>query len=242
MPRAILIDDEPPARDILRALLAAHPDVVVTAEAGTLASAREVLGRNDYDLVFLDIQLRGGTGFDLVDHVRPGTRIIFVTAYDRHALRAFEVNALDYLLKPIDPARLSQALARLILPAGPAPAGPLGPEDRLFLKLGSGHERLVRLAEIRLVCSCENYSEIALGDGKRLLVRKTMKAWEELLPATQFVRIHRQTIVNLAHLARIERASEATSLVYLDGAAEPVVASYRYLPALREQLARRSAR
>lgn len=237
MPRALLIDDEPPARDILRALLAAHADVVVTAEAGTLASAREALARDDYDLVFLDIQLRGGTGFDLVPNVRPGAKIIFVTAFDSHALRAFEVNALDYLLKPVAPQRLAHALGRLEQPPAPS-ALPLTTDDRVLLKLGSGQERFVLLADIRLLASCENYSEVALAGGEHFLVRRTMKAWETSLPSSHFLRVHRTAIVNVAHITRIERVTEATSRVHLDGVADPVAVSYRYLPTLREALDR----
>ena len=237
MPRALLIDDEPPARDILRALLAAHADVVVTAEAGTLASAREALACDDYDLVFLDIQLRGGTGFDLVPHVRAGAKIIFVTAFDSHALRAFEVNALDYLLKPVAPQRLAHALARLEQPPAPS-ALPLTTDDRVLLKLGSGQERFVLLTDIRLLASCENYSEVTLAGGEHFLVRKTMKAWETALPSSHFLRVHRTAIVNVAHITRIERVTEATSRVHLDGVADPVAVSYRYLPTLREALDR----
>jgi two-component system, LytTR family, response regulator len=237
MLRAILIDDEPPARDILRALLAAHPDVVVMAEAGTLASAREALARNDYDLVFLDIQLRGGTGFDLVPHVRTGAKIIFVTAFDSHALRAFEVNALDYLLKPVAPQRLALALSRLTQSPEPS-ALPLTPDDRVLLKLGSGQERFVLLTDIRLLASCENYSEVTLSGGEHFLVRKTMKAWETALPSSHFLRVHRTAIVNVAHITRIERVTESTSRVHLDGVADPVTVSYRYLPTLREALVR----
>jgi two-component system, LytTR family, response regulator len=237
MLRAILIDDEPPARDILRALLAAHPDVVVMAEAGTLASAREALARDDYDLVFLDIQLRGGTGFDLVPHVRTGAKIIFVTAFDSHALRAFEVNALDYLLKPVAPQRLARALARLTQSPEPS-ALPLTPDDRVLLKLGSGQERFVLLTDIRLLASCENYSEVTLSGSEHFLVRKTMKAWETALPSSHFLRVHRTAIVNVSHITRIERVTESTSRVHLDGVADPVTVSYRYLPTLREALVR----
>jgi two-component system, LytTR family, response regulator len=237
MLRAILIDDEPPARDILRALLAAHPDVVVMAEAGTLASAREALARDDYDLVFLDIQLRGGTGFDLVPHVRTGAKIVFVTAFDSHALRAFEVNALDYLLKPVAPQRLARALARLTQSPEPS-ALPLTPDDRVLLKLGSGQERFVLITDIRLLASCENYSEVTLSGGEHFLVRKTMKAWETALPSSHFLRVHRTAIVNVAHITRIERVTESTSRVHLDGVADPVTVSYRYLPTLREALVR----
>src|SRR2546423_10649622 len=113
MLRALLIDDEPPARADLRERLAAHPRVTIVDEAGTLARARALLACDDYDLVFLDIQLRGGSGFDLVPDVRPEARIVFVTAFNDHAVRAFDVNALDYLLKPVQPARLAASLARL---------------------------------------------------------------------------------------------------------------------------------
>jgi len=244
MPKALLIDDEVLVREDLRRLLAAHPEVSIAGEAGTVASARKLLGTAGYDLVFLDIQLIGGTGFDLVPHVSPAARIIFVTAYDQHALRAFEVNALDYLLKPVAPARLAQALARLVTPPPDDPQPPrvpLAAGDRLLLRLGSGNERFVCLADIRQIVSCENYSEVWLDAGEHVLVRKTLAAWEATLPATHFVRVHRTTIVNTARVTRIERVTEATSRVYLDGVADPVTASYRYLLALREALAHHRA-
>lgn len=236
MPSALLIDDEPPACAALRTLLRDHPDVTVVGEAGTIAEARAALARPGYDLVFLDIQLRGGTGFDLVPHVRPGARIVFVTAYDAHALRAFEVNALDYLMKPVAPERLTAALRRLAASA-PAASGPLRSDDRVLLKLGAGSERFVAVADIRLVTSNENYSEVTVGPhGERLFVRRTMKTWEASLPPAQFVRVHRQTIVNVAYVRAIERVSEATSHLRVDGIAEPVVGSYRYLVDLRAKL------
>jgi len=238
--RALIIDDEPPACDILRALLADHPAVSVVGEAGTVSAARARLAQPDYDLVFLDVQLRGGTGFDLVPHVRPGACIIFVTAYDGHALRAFEVNALDYLVKPVAPERLANALARLHAPTTATPFPPSRPllmSDRVLVKLGVGSERFVDLAEIRFVASNENYSQIAVGAaGEHLLVRRTMKAWEDILPPEHFVRVHRQMIVNTAHVRRVDRASEATSLLHLDGVRDPVPASYRYAGALRAAL------
>lgn len=234
MPRALIIDDEPPACDLLRALLSEHPQVDIVGEAGTLDDARVRLAREDYDLVFLDIQLRGGSGFDLMPHVRPDAHVVFVTAFDQHALRAFEVNALDYILKPVSPERLARSLRRA--PAGPADetASPFAPSDRVLLKLGSGSERFLRLLDIRCVVSCENYSEVWLGDNERVFVRKTMKAWEQLLPAV-FVRAHRHAIVNTQHLERIERVSVSTSHLHLGGVGAPIRGSYRYLAALREK-------
>jgi two-component system, LytTR family, response regulator len=115
MLRALLIDDEPDARADLRISLAAHAaEVAIAAEAETLDEAEALLSTGAYDVVFLDVQLRGGTGFDLVPRIRPDARIVFVTAHDNYALRAFEVNALDYLLKPIAPDRLAAAVTRVV--------------------------------------------------------------------------------------------------------------------------------
>ena len=163
--RALLIDDEPLARMELRRLLAAHAYVTIAGEAGTVADARTRLGRPDYDLVFLDIQLRGGSGFDLLDSVHPEAQVVFVTAYDRFALRAFEVNALDYLLKPVAAARLATTLQRLgdgrdqpVVEAAPVTAGganqKLTTEDRVFVKTGTA-TRFVPVASICAVRSLQ---------------------------------------------------------------------------------------
>lgn len=239
--RALIIEDEAPARAALRGLLRDHPHITLAGEADTLEFARRRLGVGDYELVFLDVQLRGGTGFDLLPHVRPEARIIFVTAFDHYAARAFDVNALDYLLKPVRPQRLAEALRRLATPpaepptALPAPSA-LAANDLVYLKTGNGTTRFVPLADIAAIASNENYSETFLGDGTRLFARRTMKSWEDTLPATHFVRVHRSTIINLARYRGADRQSYETSLLHLDGLAEPVKASFRYLPELRTRL------
>ncbi len=240
--RALIIDDEAPARAALRGLLRAHPEIALAGEADTMKCAAERLGRGDYDVVFLDVQLRGGTGFDLVPLVRPEARIVFVTASDRHAVRAFEVNALDYLIKPVRPARLAAAIARAAAPAAEpsspgAPAPALAPDDSVYLRMGNGTSRFVALTEIAAIAANENYSEAHLGDGSRLLVRRTMKSWEDALPPSRFVRVHRATIINLARYRGADRRSYETTLLHLDGLAEPVRASFRFLPELRTRLA-----
>lgn len=231
--KALLIDDEPPARNVLRALLAAHPTIEIAGEAGTLRTARELLAHADYALVFLDIQLRGGNGFDLVPLVRRGAAVVFVTAHDEHALRAFEVNALDYLLKPIKPERLATSLARVGAAgraagaAGAAPAGErLKPDDTVYLKTDDG-ARFLPVAAIAALSSCENYCEVHLTSGERILVRQTMKAWEDRLPAPPFARVHRQLIVNFAVLTRVEDDGGDAPLLHLSGLRAPVRASRR---------------
>jgi two-component system LytT family response regulator len=251
MLRALLIDDEGDARADLRASLALHADgVTIVGEAAKIAEARERLAVPDYDLVFLDVQLRGGTGFDLVRHVRPEARFVFVTAHDTYALRAFEVNALDYLLKPISPQRLAEALTRVVAAlAGAGPremedggeddAGqvPLRPDDIVYLRTGL-HGRFVPLPQISVVEAEQNYSAVRLADGAQLLVRRTLKSWEDLLPATHFMRVHRTAIVNLERITRYERDREERTLLFVQGANEPVAATRKVWPELQEKLGR----
>ena len=239
--KAILIDDEPLARLELRRLLQAHPQVGIAGEAGTLADARDLLSRAGYDLVFLDIQLRGGSGFDLLDSVLPGAQIVFVTAYDRFALRAFEVDALDYLLKPVAAPRLAATLQRLgedrTAVAAPtvAPNQRLTAEDRVFVRTGSA-TRFVPVSAICAVRSAENYTEVVLQGGEVLLVLRTLKSWEEALPDALFVRIHRQALVNLQRVRKIERKDEDDVLFHLDAPAAPLPASRRQVAELRHKL------
>lgn len=234
--RVLLIDDESSAREFLRLALAEHPDVEIVGEADSINNARVQLAREDYDLVLLDIQLRGGSGFDLAPYVRPAARIVFVTAYDQHALRAFAVNALDYLLKPVDPVRLAEALTRATQ-AVRRTALSLAPDDIVQVKTGSGTTRFIPLAAIALITTSDNYTELTLADGARHFVRRTLKSWEETLPPANFVRVHRHALVNLAHLRRADRLSDETTLLSLTGVAEPVRASFRYAHTLRTRLA-----
>jgi two-component system LytT family response regulator len=235
--RTLLIDDEASARDDLRRLLAAHPGVSIIGEAGRFADAQARLARSDYDLVLLDIQLRGGNGFDLVPLVRPEARIIFVTAHDQYALRAFAVNALDYLLKPVEPARLAEALRR----ASAAPPEPsttaLRPDDVVQVKTGPGAARFVRVPDILVVTSQDNYSAVHLIAGEQFLVRQTLANWEERLPATHFMRVHRQALINLDRIEGYSFADEETALLQLAGHPEPVRARRTHWPDLIARLA-----
>lgn len=240
MLRTLLIEDEAPARADLRAKLAAHPEIAVLAEAATVKAARGLLARPDYDLVFLDVQLLGGNAFDLVADVRPGARIIFVTAYDNYALRAFEINALDYLLKPVSPLRLAESLRRLAVPVedecGDASAVPVWRmDDTVYLRSGQ-QARFVPVAEISLISAQDNYSEVRLADGTKVFLRKTLKAWEDALPASHFMRVHRTQIVNLARVLRYERDGDEHTLLHLEGVDEAVSASRYRWAELRERL------
>jgi two-component system LytT family response regulator len=240
MPRALLIEDEAPACEDLRRLLAAHPEVVIVGEAVSVSTARTRLAAADYDLVFLDIQLIGGSGFELVAAVAPPARIIFVTAHDGHALRAFEVNALDYLLKPVRAGRLAEALARVAASPGVVPTGRpamLRPGDLVHVKTGRAASRFVALADLVTVAAEDNYSMLRLADGSRLLVRETLTAWEARLPATHFMRVHRQVIVNLGRIEGYSHQDNRLTLLRVAGAPAAVLMRREYWPELTRRLA-----
>lgn len=237
MRRALIIDDEPPARADLRERLAAHDTITIVGEAGTVGQARTLLAGDNYDLVFLDIQLRGGTGFDLVPAIRPGAAVIFVTAFDQHALRAFEVNALDYVLKPVTPERLAISIARLRRPGDPAASAPpaFRTDDKALLRTQHG-DRFVPVAEISAVFSNENYSDVHLRTGERYLTRRTLKIWEDSLPAALFRRVHRQALVNLGCIEGHRRDTRETAELRVTGVPEPVPVSRASLANLRPLL------
>lgn len=247
MIRAVLIDDEPGARADLRRLLAAHREVELVGEAASVRAGRALLGQAPYELVFLDIQLIGGSGFDLVGDVRPGARIVFATAHNAFALRAFEVNALDYLLKPIKAQRLAEALSRLGLssPPTPAPAGEppesviavpaLAADDLVHLPTAHG-ARFAPVSEFGAVLAQENYTVVHLLDGTRHLVRRALKAWEEVLPAALFQRVHRTCIANLTRVIGYVRESPKTIALRIAGLDTPVPVSREIWPELRTRL------
>ncbi|MBI2512366.1 MAG: response regulator transcription factor [Opitutae bacterium] len=236
MTRALIIDDEAPARADLRALLAAHPHVAIVGEAATVSTAKTLLGSADYDLVFLDIQLFGGSGFDLVPFVRPGARIVFVTAFNDHALRAFEVNALDYVLKPVKSERLAASLARALRSTDSTPPAAVGlrRDDKVHLNDGQ-RARFANVSEISRIEAEENYTHVQLVDGTQMLVRRTIKSWEETLPSPPFQRVHRTTIANLERVTAYDRTGRVLTL-RLAGVGEPVGVSRQASAAVKDRL------
>jgi two-component system LytT family response regulator len=239
------VDDEPLARADLAELLAEHGGICVAAEAASVEEAIRIAAepgadpdRTSFDVVFLDIQLRGGSGFDLLAHLPGSVPVIFITAHDDYAIRAFEVNALDYLLKPVSPERLARAIDRLRFKQ----AGFPGDGTAAAPRLGSSDSVLVRTERSRCfvavpdICAISsvggNYTELCTRDGRRLLARMTLKEWETRLPASGFVRIHRGVIVNAGLVLEIRsRAGQLT--VRVEGREEGLPASRRMASKLK---------
>lgn len=206
--RALLVDDEPLARKELRRLLGPHRWVEIVGEAANVGEAQKAIESLRPDLVFLDIQMPGGTGFDLLERIEEAPLVVFTTAFDRHAVRAFEVDALDYLLKPIEPERLAAALARVQGRglAGPRPPtdGAPAPLERLFVRDG---ERcwFVTMRDVRLLTAEGNYVQLE-WDANRVLVGRSLSNLERRLDPARFFRANRQQIVNLDFVGGVELA------------------------------------
>ena len=200
--KAIIIDDEPPARRELRRLLSDFPWIEIIGEAGNIAQAAPMIEALSPGLVFLDIQMPGGSGFDLLTRLEHLPRVIFTTAHDEHAVRAFEVNALDYLLKPIDPARLAAALARVGSANATRPPQPDAALEQLFVRDGP-RCWFVPLREVRLLTSEGNYVRLSWGKTQPLLGR-ALATLEQRLDPNRFFRANRRQIINLDFIENVE--------------------------------------
>ncbi|WP_313440061.1 LytTR family DNA-binding domain-containing protein [Stenotrophomonas sp.] len=235
----LIVDDARLARQELRTLLAALPWVHCVGEADDVPSAREAIARLKPDLVLLDVQLPSGTGFDVLEGLEQTPAVVFVTAYDAYAVRAFQANALDYLVKPVEALRLHEALERLRLrdapAAAPAAAGAgLNAQDQVFVRDG---ERcwFVAVGEIRRLVVDGNYTRLWFRDQNALLTR-SLSALEARLPPELFFRANRNTLVNLRRIRAVTPSVGDGYDLALDDGSE-VEVSRRQARELRERMA-----
>ncbi len=227
--RALIVDDEPPARRWLRRLLDEHPGIEVVAEAGDVPSAIEAVERLQPDVVFLDVQMPPGTGFDLLPALARETRVVFVTAHDTYAVRAFEANALDYLLKPVHPERLAESLRRLLAPVSVPVSETVqadvpetfGLQDLVPLR-DRGRLRMAVVGDIAAIQADAAYSRVLLSSRPPMLVLRSIGAWEALLPDPPFVRLDRSLLVNLGGVQSFEVRSRDECLLALKGLPQPL--------------------
>jgi two-component system LytT family response regulator len=221
--RAIIIDDERLARAELRKLLKDFSEIEIIDEAVNADEALEKIEQLKPDLIFLDVQMPGKTGFDLLMELDRSPQVIFTTAHHEFALKAFEVNALDYLTKPVEPRRLADAIQKLqsteVRGAAAEPelanTGILTEHDQVFVKDG---ERcwFVKLSEIRLFESVGNYARVYFGANKPLIL-KSLNALEDRLDSKVFFRTNRKHIVNLRMIEKIEPYFNGGLLLELKG-------------------------
>jgi len=242
---ALLVDDEPHANGRMRKLLAAHPEIGVVGVAGNVAEARAVLETQPPDVVFLDVEMPGGTGFELLKYVPDGTQVVFVTAREQYAVRAFAAAATDYLVKPVDPERLADTVARLKKQAAgtqgqpreeceqgsdnldaeePADAAVVGLGDVVSVPLaGKPSSSAVTVGDICWIESLRNYTRVAIKPPAGvLLFRRRLSHWDKVLPTSAFARVGRSYIVQLAAIEHIEWSFRTETVVTFGEGVEPL--------------------
>jgi len=230
----IVVDDEAPARAILREYLADYPQFRVVAECANGYEAVKAVSEHRPQLIFLDVQMPKLDGFEVLDLLDPKPKVVFVTAYDEYALRAFEVHAVDYLLKPFTPARFGEVLAhaeqmvekggaRLARPAGGTPAHLLAkkPLQRIAFRDGANIE-VVPVQRIDYLEAQDDYVHV-FARGAKHVKQQPLGELEQLLDPTRFVRVHRSYIINLESIERVEPyAKDSRVAVLKDGTRVPV--------------------
>lgn len=239
---AVIVDDERLARNDLKKMLVDYPEIEVVGEAANADEARKIIEELNPELIFLDIQMPGKTGFVLLEELERVPVVVFTTAHDEYALKAFEVNALDYLLKPIDPKRLSDAVQKLMFQddrdllvneGRSENRNFLSDLDQVFVKDGEKCW-FVKLAEIRLFESVGNYARVFFGSNKPLIL-KSLNALEERLDPKTFFRANRKHIVNLRMIEKVEPFFNGGLLLEIKGG-EKIEVSRRQAVRFKEMM------
>jgi two-component system LytT family response regulator len=243
--QTLIVDDERLARSELRRLLEPHDGVTVVGEAANADEAKAAVREHDPDLLLLDVQMPGDSGFDLLERLDAVPHVVFITAYDEYAIKAFEVNALDYLVKPVEPERLHEAIETVqereqatettpqAVAAEEEPTSTLTAEDQVFVKDG---ERcwFVQLADVRLLEAAGNYTRLYF-DGETPLIHRSLSYLEDRLDPDRFFRASRQHILNLAWVDDVTRWSKGKLKAILEDGTE-VELSRRRSKQFRKQL------
>jgi two-component system, LytTR family, response regulator len=215
MIKALIVDDDAANRDYLRSLLAMHPEVSVVGEAGTILHAQELITSHAPDLLFLDVEMPGGSGFDLLHQL--GTwpfDVIFCTGFQRYAIQAIRFSALDYLLKPVQPDELSESLQRFKLRHRQQRDVV---QQQFLSNVGQGDEKAMKLtlthgdrtyfiapSDISHCTADDNYTELHTSDGHRFVSARTLKDYEDMLHPMGFLRVHRSQLVNKAKITHLD--------------------------------------
>jgi two-component system LytT family response regulator len=233
--KAIIIDDERLARATLSDMLADYPAIEIIGEAESVTDSIIQVARLNPDILFLDIQLTDGTGFDLLNKINYSGKVIFVTAFDEYAIRAFEVNAIHYLLKPISHKHLREAIERLEENGAEKVQLPIinyKYADRLLVTCGA-YLNFIKISSIATITAAGDYSLVRTGDGKEFIDSKTMSEWEDRLPENHFLRVNRSSIINFDTIEKTEQISVNLVLITVKGIPKPFRISRLYYKKIR---------
>jgi len=238
MLNVILVDDEALARQAMRELLAAQSGVQIVGEASSIKAAHELIGNVKPDAVFLDVKLPGKSGFDLLESLKNPPKVVFVTAYSQYAVQAFEMDAVDYLLKPVRPERLADAVHRLREACGRSAltdrATPTyQPEDRICFRT-PGHTLVAAMSEVGALEADGDFTRIYVASQPPLMICQTLGAYEQQLPSPPFLRLDRSLMVNIHRISKIEHLSRDETVITLAGVSRTFSAGRKAWTTLRD--------
>jgi two-component system, LytTR family, response regulator len=238
MLRVVLCDDERLALQRLRQLIAPHPNFQIVGEANTKAAAIKLIRKERPDALFLDVQMPGATGFDLMKALHPPPKTVMVTAYAKYALQAFDLEAIDYLIKPVTPQRFAQALHRLVTACTKKTIiskTPYSLQDRICLR--TPHQSMVvPIDSIPLLQADGDFTRIHIPNSAPLMICQPLRSYEKILPFPPFARIDRSHIINLNHITRLERKSRDEANLVLEGVNDKIPIGRAAQLRLKDQL------
>jgi two-component system LytT family response regulator len=228
----IVVDDNPLSREQLIEILSTYGNLRICADVGDFNTARQLFKERHYDIAFLGVQLdEDHTSFELVKLIPPATNIIFITGYDQFAIRAFEVNAQDYIVKPIVPERIDMSIKRVMgnsmgrIEESEEVEEAFETNDTIWLDAGD-KQAMIPFSNLTVWSSQENYSDVYTVDRECYTVRRSLRKWEEMLPERFIIRVNRQLLVNAMHVKKITRTM-GKHKVYVEGFEEPFDLSRR---------------
>jgi two-component system LytT family response regulator len=233
--KSVVVDDVDMMRITLKKVLDGFPNIEIVGEASDYESARQVINDTKPDLVFLDIDLNGLTSIDLLNEITCDPKIIFITSHPDFAIKAFELNAVDYILKPISADRLRRAIERVTELSPEVNVSTMMDEtqerfkpDQTILLNFDGKLTFIKVQDINFIEAFGNYTKIHMNDGKLSITYNSIKNWDNRLPSDVFIQIHRSTIVNLLNVGKIEKWTNDTGRLFLNGIEKPFEISRSY--------------
>ncbi len=238
MLRVILVDDESLARQVMRELLNAEPAVQIEGEAASIAAARDLITKTKPDAVFLDVKMPGKSGFELLQSLVHQPKVVFVTAYSQYAVQAFDVDAVDYLLKPVRPERLASAVQRLRVACDGTPERDTTPtpylsDDRISLRT-PGRTLMASLSEICALEADGDFTRVYVAGEQALMICQTLRNYEQSLPSPPFLRLDRSLMLNVKRIVKIEHLSRDETRIFLAGATRSFSVGRKAWTTLRE--------
>lgn len=247
--KTILVEDDPVSMKLLKEFLKKFEYIKVIAEADSFIKAESALKANkEFDLLITDIDLQGANALDLIKYVNPKINILFTTSFAEFAVKAFEYNTIDYILKPISFDRLEKALSRIKFPEpekeaetaeeaeekGLAGSGKLTIDNMILMNINN-EMKFIKIKDINFIEAKGNYTTVSLLDGTSFTTYGLIKVWEDKLPSEDFFRIHRSTIVNLHNVQKIEKGTYDTGILYLRNVSDPFEVSRNYFSIIKNK-------